>query len=94
MGKVLATITVTNALDDGNAHSGLIAAEEVRSVTLNEVLVDTGATLLCLPTDVINQLGLTVLREVHVETAAGLQISRIFGNVRLAVQGREGTFDC
>ena len=94
MGKVLTIITLTNSLDYGNARSGLIPAQQVRSVTMNDVLVDTGATLLCLPPDVINQLGLTVLREVPVETAAGLQITRIFEGVRLSVQGREGTFDC
>jgi predicted aspartyl protease len=41
----------------------------VRSVTLKNVLVDTGATTLCLPKDVIEQLGLKLLKEVDVSMA-------------------------
>lgn len=48
MGKVTATITVTNRIDQILAERGFIPPEQVRSVTLKDVLVDTGATRLCL----------------------------------------------
>jgi predicted aspartyl protease len=57
MGKILTTLTITNRIDQANAKQGLIPAEAVRSVTIEQVLVDTGATTLCLPADAIAQLG-------------------------------------
>ena len=57
MGKVITTLVITNRLDEAKAEDGLIPMEQVRSVTLENVLVDTGATTLCLPKDVIARLG-------------------------------------
>ena len=57
MGQVTATITVTNRIDQILAARGFIPEGEVRSITLQNVLVDTGATLLSLPTSLIAQLG-------------------------------------
>jgi hypothetical protein len=59
MGRVTATITVTNEVDKMLAERGFIPAEQIRSITIDNVLVDTGATRLCLPADIIAQLGLT-----------------------------------
>jgi clan AA aspartic protease len=56
--------------------------------------VDTGATTLCLPADVIECLGLELLREVDVETAVGISKARIFQDAKIALLGREGTFEC
>ncbi|MGL5064822.1 MAG: hypothetical protein ACRC62_32990 [Microcoleus sp.] len=53
MGQVLTTITVTNRIDLVLAERGFISAKEVRSVVLDKVLVDTGATLLSLPASTI-----------------------------------------
>ncbi|NEP83538.1 MAG: aspartyl protease, partial [Okeania sp. SIO3B3] len=53
MGKVTTTLTVANRIDQVKAEEGLISPEQIRSVTLENVLVDTGATTLCLPPDVI-----------------------------------------
>ncbi len=94
MGKIYTTITITNRIDQANAETGLIPSEKVRSVTLSEVLVDTGATTLCLPGEVISQLGLMPLRQVPVETATGVAESRIFRDASVSLLGREGTFEC
>lgn len=94
MGKVLTTITITNEFERRLAGSGMISDDEVRSITLNNVLVDTGATLLCLPSYLIEQLGLEIVREVDVATATGISTAKIFGGVRITLCGREGTFDC
>jgi hypothetical protein len=49
VGHVRATLTVTNRADQVLAERGLTRPEDVRTVTLDNVLVDTGATLLGLP---------------------------------------------
>ncbi|MEO0376870.1 MAG: aspartyl protease, partial [Cyanobacteria bacterium P01_A01_bin.17] len=67
---------------------------EVRSFVLNDVLVDTGATLLGLPTPVIESLGLVRGSSTAVETTAGIQQGWIFRDVDLEISGRRGTFDC
>ncbi|NEP55778.1 MAG: aspartyl protease [Symploca sp. SIO2G7] len=94
MGKVLATLTITNRADQSAATRGYIPSEQVRSLTLNNVLVDTGATTLCLPAKVIDQLGLELLKEVDVATASGFNKARIFRDASISLLGREGTFEC
>jgi predicted aspartyl protease len=94
MGQVLTTITVTNRIDRVLAERGFIPAGEIRSFTLDRVLVDTGATLLALPAFIIGQLGLSLLGETNVETAAGIRKGRIFQDIMLEVEGRQAVFDC
>lgn len=94
MGKVLTTLTITNRIDQANAENGLIPEAQVRTVTLNNVLIDTGATTLCLPPDAIRQLGLGLLKEVDVATANGFSKARIFRDASINLLGREGTFEC
>jgi clan AA aspartic protease len=93
MGKVITSLTVTNRADQTVAARGYMTPEEIRSMTLDNVLVDTGATL-CLPAEVIAHLGLELLREVEVATATGFSKARIFQDARIALMGREGTFEC
>ncbi len=94
MGRILTTLTITNRLDQGVAQRGLISEEQVRSITLDNVLVDTGATTLCLTSDAIEELGLELLREVDVGTANGVSKARIFQNANINLMGRIGTFEC
>ena len=94
IGQVLTTITVTNRIDRVMAQRGFISAEEVRSVILDNVVVDTGATLLSLPAPIISQLGLIQVGERDVETSAGIKKGRIFADAQIIVEGREGRFDC
>jgi hypothetical protein len=94
MGKVLTTLTVKNRIDEAKAAQGLISPDQVRSITLDNVLVDQGATTLCLPAFAIAQLGLELLKEVDVTTATGLSKARIFQDAKISLCGREGTFEC
>ena len=94
MGKVLTTLTVTNRIDQALAKQGKIPADQVRTLVLEHVLVDTGAATLCLPADVIARLGLDVLKEVQVATATGIRTARIFQDAKISLCGREGTFEC
>ncbi len=94
MGLVTATITVTNLVDEILQERGFITDSDVRSVTLENVIVDTGATRLCLPAPIIQQLGLTLDEEVEVKTAAGIQKARLFKRLSLSVGERKGEFNC
>jgi len=94
VGHVHVTITVANRIDQALAERGLLSPGQVRAVTLDDVMIDTGATLLALPIDVIERLGLTVRREVIARTAAGPRTIRRFRDVELTVMGRTSAFDC
>jgi predicted aspartyl protease len=94
MGKVTTTITITNRIDRILAERGFIPPEQIRSVVLKDVLVDTGTTRLCLPANIINDLGLVLQGEVDVKITTGVQKLRIFREINLAVEGREGTYNC
>ncbi len=94
MGKVITTLVIENLIDRADAERSMIPIEEIRSVTLENVLVDTGATTLCLPKDVIARLGLRILKQVVVETATGISEARIFRDASISLCGREGTFEC
>ena len=94
IGKVFTEVTIINRADQIRAEYGTISPEQIRSITLKNVLVDTGATTLCLPAEVISQLGLKLLKEVDVSTAMGIGKARIFRDITLSILEREGTFDC
>ena len=94
MGKVITTLAIVNLIDEADAERGMIPTEQIRSVTLENVLVDTGATTLCLPKDAIARLGLRILKQVVVETATGISEARIFQDAKISLCGREGTFEC
>ncbi len=94
VGRILTTLTITNRADQVRAKDGTITFEQIRSVTLNDVLIDTGATTLCLPQEVVAQLGLELQKEVDVATAMGIGKARIFRDAVISLCDREGTFEC
>ncbi len=94
MGKVHTKLTIINRGDQIRAKDGTITEDKIRSVTLDGVLVDTGATTLCLPPEIIAKLGLELLKEVDVATAMGIGKARIFRDATISLYGREGTFEC
>jgi len=94
MGRIITTLIITNRGDQVLAERGLMPGEDVRTITLENVLVDTGVTTLCLPANVIAQLGLTLLKEVDVATATGFSKARIFEDAKITLGEREGTFEC
>ncbi len=94
MGQIFTSITVTNATDLDNAEAGIIAPTQIRSAAVENVLVDTGATHLCLPADIIAPLGLRVARTVRLETANGEVVTRVFRNAQVSLLGRDIVADC
>lgn len=81
MGKVLERIKLTNVFDPSRS-------EEVDAV------IDTGATMLVLPQDLVDRLGLQKIREARVRYAnREMRPKSIYGIVALEIQGRVGNFD-
>lgn len=64
-----------------------------RHIVLRDVLMDSGATHLCLPAGVIAALGLPFDREVVVETATGASFARIYALARLTFEDRAASVD-
>jgi hypothetical protein len=80
MGKILTSLTIINRADQWAVSRGLLTQDQVRSVNLENVLVDTGATTLCLPSQIISQLGLELLKEV--------EFSKMLKSCSVVVKGR------
>ncbi len=94
VGQVFALITIENSFDRQKAAEQLIAADAVRAVQIEDVLVDTGASHLCLPANIVALLGLPLVEEVLVDTAAGIVTRRLVDGARVTVAGRSSTFPC
>jgi len=93
MGRVLAEIKIENLEDLWEADRGMRNAEDVRQQIIADALVDTGATLLSLPTSLIQQLGLKQISTRRIRTATGPAEAMMYSAVRFTIQGRDGKLD-
>jgi predicted aspartyl protease len=94
VGQIRTTLNVINRGDQVLAERGTPRDGGVRAIELHNVLVDTGATTVCLPADLIEQLGLHYARSAVAEIATGHALIRIFEDAHIELMGREGTFEC
>ena len=86
-------LKLTNAVDLAKARDGLIGPEQIRTVEV-EALVDTGATTLVLPEDVVAALGVHEIRRVRTRVADGsVHAVPMVGDLRIELVGREMTCD-
>jgi clan AA aspartic protease len=88
VGRVVVDVVVQNLDDMRRAERGELSRDAVRSVTV-PALVDTGATFFCLPTDIVQDLGLAFSRNRPTNTVTGPMTLRVFGDARLEIQGRD-----
>jgi clan AA aspartic protease len=70
MGKVMTRIKLANELDAGNALNGILDSAAVRTAEV-DALVDTGATMLVLPEDIVKALGVRIEPPRSVRLAGG-----------------------
>ncbi|MFQ5628046.1 MAG: hypothetical protein ACE5I1_04730 [bacterium] len=81
MGKVIEKVKLTNFVDPS------------KSVEIDAV-IDSGATMLALPQDIIDRLALRKEREVRVRYADNHADDKgIYGVVRVEIAGRSGAFE-
>lgn len=93
MGRVMTEATIENLKDLWAIERGLLQPGEARRLTIPDALVDTGATLLSLPTRLIQQLGLGKTASKRVSSSIGLAEAAVYDAVRLTIQGRSCTMD-
>ena len=93
MGRVLTEATIENLEDLWAVKRGLLPPEQVRRITVADALVDTGATLLSVPTRLIQQLGLSKTSSKRVISSLGVPEAAVYDAVRLTIQGRTCTMD-
>jgi len=93
MGKVMTRLKLTNSADLAFARAGSLRQDQVRTLEL-EALVDTGATMLALPADVVATLGLVEAERRKVKLADGSvhEMSRV-SDLRIEILGRDMTCD-
>ena len=93
MGRIMTRVKIANSTDVEIVGRGLMTPNEVRRVEI-DALVDTGATMLALPEDVVRQLGAPSLGIRKVRDARGIVIEvEWVGNLRIEILGREMTTD-
>ncbi len=83
---------VANHEDVVQARKGFLPAEQVRRTRITGV-VDTGATRLVLPAEVVSALGVRETGQVTVRFADGRRETKaVVGDVQLEIQGRSSVF--
>jgi clan AA aspartic protease len=93
VGRVVTKLKLTNYTDVLNADSGLVAPDAIRSLEL-EALVNTGATMLALPEEVVAALGARTLGTRRARDARGMAIEVPWvGGLLIEILGREMTCD-
>ena len=93
MGRVLTEATIESLQDLWDVKRGLLSPDKVRRVTVDDALVDTGATLLALPHKLIEQLGLNKMYTRRVRSSTGGGKAGVYDAVRLTIQGRFCSMD-
>ena len=92
MGFVYADITLTNALDEGNAQRGIINESEIRQTSLT-AMVDTGAGTLVINEEIRQLLGLEIKATRQAELADGTK-SKYGLTEPISVQWKNRTTIC
>ena len=89
MGRVTVKAKIENLSDLHLAKRHLLPSDQVRIVEVDDALVDTGATTLSMPRNLIERLGLDLVRTRKAVTGAGRKAFRFMGPCRLTIQGRD-----
>jgi hypothetical protein len=72
MGRVVTEAKIENLMDLWDAKRGRLSPDQARAVKVTDALVDTGATLLSLPSSLIQRLGLEKVSSKHVRSSSGI----------------------
>jgi predicted aspartyl protease len=88
MGRVVVAAKIDNIYDLHAASQGQLLVEQIRTVEVADAQIDTGATTLSLPKQLIDRLGLPRFSSRQVQIAAGPMTLNLYGPARLTVQER------
>ena len=93
MGRVLAEATIENMRNLWATEDGQLEDAAVRRVTVNDAMVDTGATTLALPGKYIKQLSRKKVAQKQATSSQGVGPVNIYEAVKLTVMDRFCTVD-
>jgi len=93
MGRVNVRARLEYVEDALRAARGELPSDEVRTVVVEDALIDTGCTTVGLPSSLIQQLGLTPVTEKQVVGAIGKARTTVYGTVRLSIMDRSCSTD-
>ena len=94
VGEIVVDIELENAEDRSDARRGRIDEESVRRETI-EAVADTGAVMLALPEDVVEQLGLPTLRMLESTFADGRRGQLpVAGPLTIRIGDRQALTEC
>jgi predicted aspartyl protease len=83
-----------NFSDEVLAGYGAMQPENVRSVELEEIIVDTGSTRMVLTQEIVQRLGLPLVSEITARYADNRTARKpVARGVAVEIMGRRGTFD-
>ncbi|MDE0481280.1 MAG: aspartyl protease family protein [Candidatus Poribacteria bacterium] len=86
-------IELVNLKDLNLAEASVIDPEEVRRITVENAVVDTGASRLFLPKSLVEQLGLTPVGSRKAQTTNGIVDRFIYSPVQFTVLERSGIIE-
>jgi len=94
MGEVKCEVKLENFVDRSNFEEGKLTEEKIRR-DITTALVDAGSTLLVLPQEIVEKLGLRRLKKVVVTYADERKEERdVAGVVTLTIGDRSANLDC
>jgi len=88
VGRVVTDLVVENFEDVSRARRGEIPASQIRSISLL-AMANSGATYLCLPKSVVQQLELTLQRTRESRTLMGTFAAGLYAAARVQVSARD-----
>ena len=86
-------IKLANLKDIILAETDIIKPDGIRQLTVENAIVDTGATRLSLPKPLIEQLGLEPVGNARARTTNGTVNRTIYSTIRFTVLERSGTIE-
>jgi predicted aspartyl protease len=92
MGRVFQKALLQNSGDLFKNREGLISESDIKSLEV-EFMVDTGAALICLPTEMIQKLGLQKQSSRNARTATGVVERNIYSPVKVTIRDRDANLD-
>ncbi len=95
MGKVIVKdVLLRNHQDEILVNAGHLSAEKMREVQL-DMIADTGAVAVSLPTSIVEKLGLRYIKDVMVMVSTGKRIPvKMYGELMVHIGGREAYTQC
>jgi len=85
VGRVFTPATIENLEDIWASKHGLIESDGIRRIEVDDALVDSGATLLSVPTRLIRELGLEKTASKRVTSSIGPGEADLYSAVRLTI---------